>query len=140
MDLRERRIRLIGVALVIGALNELTAAATGVWTYSPWYMTFVNWAVMFGVVMAAVAHRWFDRPLPVLFAIGAAIGLGYEFLDEAVLHWAHLKDGRFLFMPTLVSSRIVIGFLWGAVPVMCILGVRLLSRVGGVAVSTGSEP
>ena len=140
MDPRERRIRLIGVALVIGALNELTAAATGVWSYTPWYMTFVNWVLMFGVVMAAVAHRWFDRPLPVLYAIGTAIGLVYEIADEEFLHWAHLMDDRFLFMPSLVSSRILIAFLWGFVPVMCVLGLRLLNRAAGGAPLAGSEP
>lgn len=133
MDGAQRHTYLIWIALLIGVGNEVTAAATGVWTYTPWYMTFVNCVLMFGMIMAWVAARWYEDSLAVVYGVGAGIGLAYEFVDEAFLHWAHLANDRFLFFPGLVSSRIAIGFLWGVVPVLCVLALRAIERRGAAS-------
>lgn len=125
---RQRHLRLVGLALVAGIGNEVTAKVTGAWVYDPAWLALVNIAVMFCGVMAWIAARWYESPRAVLFAVGAAVGTAYEFFNGFGVRMWSFPDDRFLVFRGYVAISIVVGLMWGMVPLLTAEVLRVLER------------
>lgn len=125
---RIRRVRLTALAVAAGAVTELVAWATRTWVYDPGWLPVVNVAIMFGGVMAWVAFRWYAAHPAVPFAAGAAIGVAYELLNAYALRLWSFPDDRFLVFEGYALISLVIGLMWGLVPLGCVLVERALER------------
>ena len=114
-----------------GVAIEIAAAVLGLWRYRHPVLPVLNVLIMFGLVHGVLlaglvgAQRPLSAMAPVLFMLGALVGLGYE----AANHFS-LKSWTFGERPLLGVGRdldkaVLVGVAWGATPVM----VKLVSEM-----------
>jgi hypothetical protein len=111
----------MATGVVIGIVCETAAYLQGLWVYRRPVFRITNVVVVFGVVMGTLASRAARWGIWPVFGAGVAIGLGYEVLNLAVLHWWRFPDERV--GPLRGQAVIVTGLAisWGAVPVVAAL-------------------
>jgi len=107
---------LIGIA--IGVVGETTARVLGLWRYRAPHYPVLNVLVMFGVVMGALATLITTLSVATVFAIAFGIGLAYEALNLAYLHWWHFPNDRLGPIRGAGACAIAIAVAWGAVPLL----------------------
>lgn len=129
------------VAMVLGAGMELKARLFNFWRYASPASPVLNVVLMFGAVQGAgVAGVVGGRlPLvsigPVIFMIGALIGVAYEGLNSFRLHSWSWPEGTLLDAIGLrrpLDKAAAVGVGWGAIPVLSALIVRLPALSQGI--------
>ena len=123
-------LRCLLIAIALGAACELISGRLRLWSYGTRATMAANIVVMFGVVQGLViaglvGGTW---PLtdiaPLLFMLGAVVGLTYEGLNEFVVHGWSWSEAPLLGLSRSHDKAAVVGVLWGLTPVT----VAILAR------------
>jgi len=123
----------LAISLALGAACELFSSRLRLWTYSSRTTLVANVIIMFGVVQGGliaglVGGAW---PLtdiaPLLFMLGAVVGLIYEGLNEFVVHGWTWSEAPLLGLTRSSDKAAVVGVLWGLAPVTVAILSRLFS-------------
>jgi hypothetical protein len=120
----------LAISLALGAACELFSSRLRLWTYSSRATLVANVIIMFGVVQGGliaglVGGTWpLTDIVPLLFMLGAVVGLIYEGLNEFVVHGWTWSDAPLLGLTRSRDKAAVVGVLWGLAPVT----VAILSR------------
>ena len=123
-------LRCLLIAIALGAVCELVSGRLRIWSYGTRATLAANVVVMFGavqglVIAGLVGGTW---PLtdiaPLLFMLGAVVGLIYEGLNEFVVHGWSWSETPLLGMTRSRDKAAVVGVLWGLTPVI----VAILAR------------
>lgn len=132
---RDSALTFLLVALAIGALSELVARILRLWTYRSPGSPVLNILLVFGLIQG-LGVAWTvgagQPPVaiaPVLFMIGALLGLAYEGLNEFALHSWAWPETPLLGLRRSIDKAAAVGVAWGAVPVSVQIVARL---VGGL--------
>ena len=122
------------VAIVLGAGMEIKARLFNLWRYASPVSPVLNVVLMFGAVQGALVAGLVGGRLPlvsigpVIFMIGALIGVAYEGLNSFRLHSWSWPEGTLLDALGLkrpLDKAAAVGVGWGAIPLLCALIVRL---------------
>ena len=123
-------------ALAIGVLVEGVARLFGFWTYRSPALLALNVLAAFGLLQGfcvgwLVGGREALRGVfPVLFMVGAVLGILVEGANEFWLHawsWSH----RPLFgIRRSIDKAAVVGVAWGFTPLATVVLARLMTGVG----------
>jgi hypothetical protein len=116
----------LGIGVALGAGGEALARALRLWVYHRPVYPFVNVVGMFGGVMGGLSLLDPELGSAGLFAIGWAIGFGYEWLNFLVLDWWHFPGDRFLVFRGRGACAASVATLWGLVPAANALLRRVL--------------
>lgn len=120
-------------ALVIGVITEAFARAMGLWRYRSPAFLFLNILVVFGLLQGlgvgwVVGGRNATRGVfPVLFMVGAVLGILVEGLNEFWLHAWFWSDRPLLGIRRSVDKSAVVGVAWGFVPLVTVLLARVIA-------------
>jgi hypothetical protein len=121
--LSDAPLKCLVISLALGAACELVANRLRLWSYASRATLAGNVILMFGVLQGGliaglVGGTW---PLaditPLLFMLGAVIGLIYEGLNEFVVHGWTWSDAPLLGLARSRDKAAVVGVLWGLAPV-----------------------
>jgi hypothetical protein len=107
----------LGIGVGLGAGAETLARALRLWVYRSPAHPVANVLVMFGVVMGGLSLLGPQLGSAGLFAIGWAVGFGYEWLNFLALDWWHFPGDRFLVFRGRMACAASVAALWGIVPV-----------------------
>jgi hypothetical protein len=125
--------RCLLIAIALGAVCELVSGRLHIWTYKNRATLVSNIIVMFGgvqgwAIAGMVGGRWpVAEILPLLFMLGAVVGLIYEGLNEFVVHGWSWSESPLLGLTRSRDKAAVVGVMWGLAPV----AVALLARASG---------
>lgn len=118
-------------ALVIGVVAEAFAMRFGLWTYKSRSFLLLNILVTFGLVQG-LGVGWviggrqvFSGIAPVLFMVGAVMGILVEGLNDYWWHSWAWSDRPFLGIERAIDKAAFIGVTWGFVPVLSVALARL---------------
>jgi hypothetical protein len=123
-------LRCVLISIALGLVCELVSGRLHIWTYKNRATLVSNVLVMFGVVQGLaiaglVGGNW---PLtdiaPLLFMLGAVVGLIYEGLNEFVVHGWSWSEAPLLGLTRSRDKAAVVGVVWGLAPV----AVAVLAR------------
>jgi hypothetical protein len=123
-------LRCLLTSIALGAVCEVISGRLNIWTYRSGATLVANVCLMFGVVQGwliagLVGRGWpLTDILPLLFMLGAVVGLIYEGLNEFVVHGWSWSDAPLLGLTRSRDKAAVVGVLWGLAPVT----VAILSR------------
>ncbi len=113
--------------LAIGVLVEGVARALRIWTYrTPGYLA-INILVMFGLVegygvgWVVGGRHAMGGIFPVLFMVGAVIGIAVEGLNEFWLHAWSWSERPFIGIVRSIDKAAFTGFAWGFAPLFTVL-------------------
>jgi len=120
-------------ALAIGTCVEVFARILNLWTYrSPLY-PLINVVLIFGLVQGfgvgwVIGGREALRGVfPVLFMVGAVLGLLTEGLNEYWLHAWSWSDRPILGIRRSIDKSAFIGVAWGFAPLLTVFLARLIA-------------
>ncbi len=120
-------------ALAIGTCVEVLARILNLWTYrSPLY-PLINVVLIFGLVQGfgvgwVIGGREALRGVfPVLFMVGAVLGLLTEGLNEYWLHAWSWSDRPILGIRRSIDKSAFIGVAWGFAPLLTVFLARLIA-------------
>ena len=123
-------------ALAIGVLVEASARVLGLWTYrSPVFLA-INVVVVFGLLQGfgvgwLVGGREAMRGVfPVLFMVGAVLGILVEGLNEFWLHAWKWSPRPLLGIRRTIDKAAVVGVAWGFAPLSTVVLARLMIGAG----------
>ncbi len=123
-------------ALLIGVCVEAFARLFGVWRYrSPAFMA-VNIVMVFGLLQGfgvgwLVGGRDAMRGVfPVLFMVGAVLGILVEGLNEFWLHAWKWSPRPLLGIRRAIDKAAVVGVAWGFAPLSTVVLARLITGMG----------
>jgi len=120
-------------ALAIGACTEAGARVLGLWRYRSPAFLFVNVVVIFGLLQGfgvgwIVGGRNATRGVfPVLFMVGAVLGVLTEGLNEFWLHAWAWSDRPLLGIRRSVDKSAAVGVALGFVPLATVVLARLIA-------------
>ena len=123
-------LRCLWISIALGAVCELISGRLRIWTYGNRATLAANVIVMFGLVQGLaiaglVGGTWpLTDILPLLFMLGAVVGLIYEGLNEFVVHGWSWSEAPMLGLTRSRDKAAVVGVLWGLAPVT----VAILAR------------
>jgi hypothetical protein len=126
-------------ALAIGVVAEATAKLFGLWTYRSRAFLFLNILITFGLVQG-LGVGWviggrqvFSGIAPVLFMVGAVMGILVEGLNDYWWHGWSWSDRPFLGIERAIDKAAFVGVAWGFVPVLSVALARLAvnGEIGG---------
>jgi hypothetical protein len=123
-------LRCLVIATALGAACELVSSRLRLWRYASRATLVANVVVMFGLVQGGliaglVGGTWpLAEILPLLFMLGAVVGLIWEGLNEFVVHGWTWSAAPLLGLTRSRDKAATVGVLWGLAPVM----VAILSR------------
>ncbi len=119
-------------ALALGVCVEAVALALRLWTYrSPAFLV-INVLVMFGLVQGygvgwVIGGRHaMGGIFPVLFMVGAVIGIAVEGMNEFWLHAWSWSDRPLLGIARSIDKSAFVGFAWGFAPLFTVLAARAI--------------
>jgi hypothetical protein len=117
-------LRCLLISLALGAACELASSRLRLWAYASRGALFANVVLMFGLVQGGliaglVGGTWpLAEILPLLFMLGAVVGLIYEGLNEFVVHGWTWSDAPVFGLTRSSDKAAVVGVLWGFAPVV----------------------
>ena len=123
-------------ALIIGAGTETLARALNLWRYHRPSTPILNVLIMFsllqgGLIAAGIGHSQSLLAItPVLIMAGGLLGLAYEAINLFRLKAWYFPPTTLTFLGSPIDKAVVIGAAWGFVPVLTLLGARLLIAQG----------
>jgi hypothetical protein len=128
------------IAVAIGGVFELISGRLNLWTYANRATLFANVILMFGLVQGwAIAGLVGGTSpladiLPLLFMLGAVVGVIYEGLNEFVVRGWSWSETPLLGLTGSRDKAALIGVLWGLTPVAVAILARthVMARLGGV--------
>jgi hypothetical protein len=119
-------------ALAIGAVVEVSARVFNLWTYrSPAFLV-LNILVVFGLIQGygvgwVIGGRSALRGIfPVLFMVGAVLGILVEGLNEHWLHAWSWSDRPLIGVTRSIDKAAVVGVAWGFAPLASVILARLM--------------
>jgi hypothetical protein len=119
-------------ALAIGVVVEVAARVFDLWTYrSPAFLA-LNVLVVFGLIQGygvgwEIGGRSAMRGIfPVLFMVGAVIGILVEAMNEHWLHAWSWSDRPLLGITRSIDKAAVVGVFWGFAPLASVVLARLM--------------
>ena len=124
-------------ALAIGGVSELGAFVFRFWRYRHPALPVINVVISFGVIQGLGVGWAIGRGqdlsaiAPVLFMIGALIGVVYEGLNTFALRLWSWPDGNLLGVVRPLDKAALIGVSWGLVPLATAVLSRLLASFVG---------
>ena len=128
--LSDAPLKCLLISLALGAACELLSSRLRLWSYASRATLLANVILMFGVVQGGliagfVGGTWpLADILPLLFMLGAVVGLIYEGLNEFVVRGWTWPETPLLGLTRSRDKAAVVGVLWGLAPVT----VAILSR------------
>jgi hypothetical protein len=120
-------------ALAVGVCTEAFARLLGLWRYRSPAFLLVNIVLVFGLLQGfgvgwVVGGRNATRGVfPVLFMVGAVLGILTEGLNEFWLHAWSWSERPLLGIRRSVDKSAVIGVAWGFVPLITVVVARLIA-------------
>ncbi len=120
-------------ALAVGVCTEAFARLLGLWRYRSPLFLLVNIVVVFGLLQGfcvgwVVGGRNATRGVfPVVFMVGAVLGILTEGLNEFWLHAWSWSERPLLGVRRSVDKSAVIGVAWGFVPLITVVMARLIA-------------
>jgi sulfite exporter TauE/SafE len=120
-------------ALAIGVMVEAVARLFRLWTYSSPIYSFLNIFVAFGLIQGfgvgwIIGGREALRGVfPVLFMVGAVLGLLIEGLNEYWLHAWTWSDRPLLGIRRPIDKAAFVGVIWGFAPLSTVFLARLIA-------------
>jgi hypothetical protein len=121
-------------ALGIGLLVEAIAGAFKVWTYRSPLFLLVNIVVVFGLVQGygvgwiIGGHGALRGVFPVLFMVGAVLGILIEGLNQYWLHAWSWSDRPLFGISRAIDKSAFVGVAWGFTPLFTVLLARLIVK------------
>jgi hypothetical protein len=118
------------ISIALGAVCELASGRLHIWSYRNRAALVANVVAMFGVVQGLViaglvGGTWpLAEIAPLLFMLGAVVGLIYEGLNEFVVHGWSWSEAPLLGLTRSRDKAAVVGVVWGLAPVT----VAILAR------------
>jgi len=113
--------------LALGLAVESAARALGLWSYkTPGYLA-INILVMFGLIegygvgWVIGGRHSLGGIFPVLFMVGAVIGIAVEGVNEFWLHAWTWSDRPLLGIVRSIDKSAFVGFAWGFAPLCTVL-------------------
>ena len=122
-------------AVAIGAFVEAIAGACRVWTYRSPLFLLVNIVVVFGFVQGwgvgwvIGGHGALRGVFPVLFMVGAVLGILIEGLNQYWLHAWSWSDRPLFGVSRAIDKSACVGVAWGLTPLFTVLLARLIVKV-----------
>lgn len=119
-------------ALAIGVAVEGCAWRLGLWTYRNGALRLINILLVFGLLQGfgvgwIIGGRHALRGVfPVLFMVGAVIGLLVEGLNEFRLHAWTWPERPLLGIGRPIDKAAVVGVAWGFAPMATVILARLI--------------
>ncbi len=126
-------------ALAIGACAEGAAMIFGLWTYRSRTFLLLNILVTFGIVeglgvgWVIGGRQMFLSIAPVLFMVGAVVGILVEGLNEYWWRGSIWPDRPLLGIERSIDKAAFVGVAWGFVPVFTVAISRLVISSGWAA-------
>ena len=123
-------LRCVLISIALGAVCELASGRLHIWSYRNRAALVANVVAMFGVVQGLViaglvGGTWpLAEIAPLLFMLGAVVGLIYEGLNEFVVHGWSWSEAPLLGLTRSRDKAAVVGVVWGLAPVT----VAILAR------------
>jgi hypothetical protein len=120
-------------AVAIGVCAEAVARIFSLWRYRSPALLIINIVVVFGFLQGfgvgwVVGGRHATRGVfPVLFMVGAVLGILIEGVNEFWLHAWSWSDRSLLGIRRSVDKSAAVGVAWGFVPLLTVLLARLLA-------------
>lgn len=112
------------IAVLCGISVEAAAGVVRLWKYESVAALALNIVVMFGVVQGIcvaglIGYGFAPAAItPVLFMVGAVIGIFYEGLNEYAVHAWRWPDTPLFGLEASRDKAAAIGVAWGAVPAL----------------------
>jgi nucleoside-diphosphate-sugar epimerase len=125
---RDQAIQTFTLAVIIGMLMEGLAWLGEWYRFNPSWLIFVVIFAVIGGLMGTVSLLTSRRPVWVQFSAGAAVGVGAELLNSAVLHVWTFNPGSFGIVEGDLLRALVFGLPAGLMPVALNAIVRSLYR------------
>lgn len=126
-------------ALTLGVCVEAVARLFRLWTYASPVFSFLNVFVAFGLIQGfgvgwIIGGREALRGVfPVLFMVGAVLGLLIEGLNEYWLHAWAWSDRPLLGIRRSIDKAAFVGVSWGFAPLATVFLARFLVEASGGA-------
>lgn len=102
-------------AMILGLLTEAAAYALSLWWYRITWVRLINIGLVFGGVFGAASWLLADKGLLVQMAVGAALGLIIEIVNDRILKFWHFPGDPWTFLkgqPAVIG----VGLSWALVP------------------------
>jgi hypothetical protein len=121
--LSDAPLRCLVISLALGSLCEFVSSRLRLWRYASQAALLANVVVVFGLVQGALVAGLVGgtRPLaeivPLLFMLGAVVGLICEGLNEFVVHGWTWSDAPLMGLARSSDKAAAVGVFWGLAPV-----------------------
>jgi hypothetical protein len=126
-------------ALALGVVVEAIARVLRLWTYRSPVLMAANVLVVFGLVQGygvgwlIGGRHALGGVFPVLFMVGAVLGILVEGLNEFWLHAWTWSNRPLLGIVRTIDKSAFVGFTWGFAPLLTVLLARLMTNPSGGA-------
>ncbi len=120
-------------ALALGVCVEALARLLRLWTYRSPTLLAINVVVVFGVLQGygvgwiVGGRHALGGVFPVLFMVGAVLGILVEGLNEFWLHAWTWSDRPLLGIVRTIDKSAFVGFTWGFAPLLIVLFARVMT-------------
>ena len=122
-------------ALLIGLASEQAARALRLWSYRKSFYRYLNVIVAFGLVQG-LGVAWtiggrqeIGRIAPVLFMVGAVVGIAMEGANEYWLGAWTFGRKPLIGITRSIDKSAFIGVMWGFAPVVTVVIAHLLRHL-----------
>jgi hypothetical protein len=121
-------------AVGIGILVEAAAGVFKMWTYRSPPFVLVNVVVVFGLIQGygvgwvIGGHGALRGVFPVLFMVGAVLGILIEGLNQYLLHAWSWSDRPLFGISRAIDKSAFVGVAWGFAPLFTVLFARLIVK------------
>jgi hypothetical protein len=121
-------------ALALGVVVEAIARLLRLWTYRSPVLLAINVVVVFGLIQGygvgwiIGGRHALGGVFPVLFMVGAVLGILVEGLNEFWLHAWTWSNRPLLGIVRTIDKSAFVGFTWGFAPLLTVLLARLMTN------------
>jgi hypothetical protein len=111
-------LRCVIIGMIVGTVAEIGARWLQLWMYRRPQYPVVNVVAVFGIIMGSLAALVPSIGVGVAFVIAFAVGLLYEIVNLARLHWWSFPGERVAFIHGHAAVVMMMALLWGSVPLL----------------------